>query len=162
VNYPPVIYRHRSLDGPVARHAYSDLGYRYFAVRLTYFIRRKSPDDSIQVVTFTDGRTEHVRAGHTAFVPAAEVNVQAPFTWNTTFKDSSCRSAESPMSKKRAEDMEKCLPEAQRSTFAAEITLEEGNVVRKGTVFLTCHIPSTDRTLLRRVAEGAGDRARPH
>jgi hypothetical protein len=41
------------------------------------------------------------------------------------------------MSKKRAEDMEKCLPEAQRSTFAAEVTLEEGNVVRKGTVFIT-------------------------
>jgi len=61
-----------------------------------------------------------------------EVNTQAPFTWNTTFTDSSCRWGESPESKRRAEDTERCLPEAQRSTFAAEITLEEGNVVRKG------------------------------
>jgi hypothetical protein len=65
-----------------------------------------------------------------------EVNTQAPFTWNTTFTDISCSWEESPESKKRAEDMKRCLPEAQRSTFAAEITLEEGNVVRKGMYFL--------------------------
>ncbi|KAJ7931688.1 hypothetical protein B0H13DRAFT_830992 [Mycena leptocephala] len=34
VNYPPVIYRYRQLHEPVARHAYSDLSYRYIAVRL--------------------------------------------------------------------------------------------------------------------------------
>lgn len=68
------------------------------------------------------------------FIPALEVNTQAPFTWNTTFTDSSCRWGESPESR-RAEDTERCLPEAHRSTFAAEITLEEGNIVRKGMHF---------------------------
>ncbi|KAJ7931704.1 hypothetical protein B0H13DRAFT_831225 [Mycena leptocephala] len=118
VNYPPVLYRFLQLFRTVVRHAYSDLGYRYIAV-----------------VTFTDGRTEHVQAGHTAFIPALEVNTQPLFTWNTTFTDSSCRWGESLESKRRAEDTERCLPEAQRSTFAAEITLEEGNVVRKGMHF---------------------------
>jgi hypothetical protein len=86
-------------------------------------------------VTFTDGRTEHVQAGHTAFIPALEVNTQAPFTWNTTFSNVDCHGRDSPTWKKRSEDLEKCLPEAQRSTFAAEITLEEGNVVQKGMLF---------------------------
>jgi hypothetical protein len=34
VNYPPVINRYRQLNGPIARHSFSDLGYRYIAVRL--------------------------------------------------------------------------------------------------------------------------------
>ncbi|KAJ7848696.1 hypothetical protein B0H13DRAFT_72388 [Mycena leptocephala] len=118
VNYPPAINRYPQLFGPVARHAYSDHGYRYIAV-----------------VTFTDGRTEHVQAGHTAFIPALEVDTQPPFTWNTTFTDSSCSWEEFPQSKKRAEDTERCLPVAERSIFTAEITLGEGNVVRKGMHF---------------------------
>ncbi|KAJ7933832.1 hypothetical protein B0H13DRAFT_683881 [Mycena leptocephala] len=134
VNYPPVIYRYRQLNDPVKRHAYSDLSYRYIAV-----------------VTFADGRTEHVQAGHTAFVPASEeVAALAPFTWNTTFTVSKCdwSRGDSPASKKRANNMERCLPEAQRSTFAAEITLEEGNVVRKGR-------PLKGRMTVRAIKDGS-------
>jgi hypothetical protein len=114
-------------------------------------------------VTFTDGRTEHVPAGHTAFIPALEVNTQAPFTWNTTFTHSSCSREEFPELKKRAEDTERCLPEAERSIFAAEITLEEGNVLKKGIHFLNKrHEYSTDCAFYRPAAEGTGDCARHH
>jgi hypothetical protein len=36
VNYPPVIaqYRHIDLTSAIAQHSYSDIGYRYIAVRL--------------------------------------------------------------------------------------------------------------------------------
>ncbi|KAJ6581804.1 hypothetical protein B0H19DRAFT_929629 [Mycena capillaripes] len=32
VNYPPVLNQYRQLYGPVSRHSYADLGYRYIAV----------------------------------------------------------------------------------------------------------------------------------
>ncbi|KAJ7656286.1 hypothetical protein DFH06DRAFT_1199134 [Mycena polygramma] len=115
VNYPPAIGRYRNLLGPVARHSYSDLAYRYIAV-----------------VTFADGRIEDVPAGHTTFVPSFRNRMQqAPFTWTTTFKALHCYD-DPAQSKRRADEMEKCLPEAQRSVFVGEITLEEGNVVQTG------------------------------
>jgi hypothetical protein len=84
-------------------------------------------------VRFTNGRTEDVLAGHATFVPALQtVNAKAHFKWNTTFTDSDCYNGDYLAQKKRSEDMEKCLPEAERSIFVAEITLEEGNVVQKG------------------------------
>ncbi|KAJ7322829.1 hypothetical protein DFH08DRAFT_888012 [Mycena albidolilacea] len=118
VSYPPVLARPQVLGlSPRSRHSSSDLGYRYIAV-----------------VTFVDGRTEDVSAGHTTFIPSSQVNSpQTPFTWNGTFVDAryKCR-GDSPQWKKYNEDFEKCLPEAQRSSFVAEITLEEGNVVQRG------------------------------
>ncbi|KAJ6572262.1 hypothetical protein B0H19DRAFT_1256158 [Mycena capillaripes] len=118
VNYPPVLARSQELGlSPRSRHSSSDLGYRYIAI-----------------VTFVDGRTEDVSAGHTTFIPTSQVNSpQTPFTWNGTFVDarSKCR-GNSPHQKKYYKDFEKCLPEAQRSSFVAEITLEEGNVIQRG------------------------------
>ncbi|KAF7356413.1 hypothetical protein MVEN_00974100 [Mycena venus] len=117
VNYPPVVENSRRyLRGPVSKHSFSDLGYRYIAV-----------------VTFIDGRTEDVPAGRTTFVPSSQTNPQQmPRTWNVTFEDSDCRRDTSPTMKKRDEDLEKCLPEVHRSAFAAEITLDEGTVAQKG------------------------------
>lgn len=97
-------------------------------------------------MTFVDGRTEDVLAGHTTFIPSLQASSpQTPFTWNGTFVDdnynSKCRD-DSPQSKKRAEDFEKCLPEAQRSSFVAEITLEEGNVVQRG-MHLLARLPTS-------------------
>jgi hypothetical protein len=45
------------------------------------------------------------------------------------------------VSRKHDKDLEKCLPEAQRSVFRAEINLKEGNVVEKGTHFV--HVAPT-------------------
>ncbi|KAJ7656269.1 hypothetical protein DFH06DRAFT_1473531 [Mycena polygramma] len=115
VNYPPVVNRYRQLFGPIARHSYSDIAYRYIAI-----------------VTFIDGRIESVQAGHTTFVPTSGTRMQQiPFNWTTTFKDPDCN-GDSAQSKKRADGMERCLPEAQRSVFVGEVTLEEGSVVQTG------------------------------
>ncbi|KAJ7016019.1 hypothetical protein C8F04DRAFT_622358 [Mycena alexandri] len=54
-----------------------------------------------------------------------------PFIANQTFADFDC-GRDSLAVKERAEQLENCLPEAQRSTFIAEITLEAGNVVQLG------------------------------
>ncbi|KAJ6581822.1 hypothetical protein B0H19DRAFT_1251986 [Mycena capillaripes] len=117
VNYPQVLNRYRHLRAPLPRHAFSDLGYRYIAV-----------------VKFTDGYTEDVLAGHTTFVPSPPVSIErAPVSWNITFADFACDwERDSPLLKKGAEDLERCLPEAERSVFVAEITLEDGTVVKKG------------------------------
>ncbi|KAJ7484339.1 hypothetical protein FB451DRAFT_1232194 [Mycena latifolia] len=118
VNYPPSVTRYRSLQSPISRHSFNDLGYHYIAV-----------------VTFTDGHTAEVPAGYTTFVPMVHASAaRKPFTWNTTFEQNQCGvdSNSSPQEKKRVEDLERCLPEAQRSSFFAEITLEEGNVVKRG------------------------------
>ncbi|KAJ7809051.1 hypothetical protein B0H14DRAFT_2867794 [Mycena olivaceomarginata] len=115
VNYPPVVMVYRSLYGPISRHSCSSLGYHYTAV-----------------VTFTDGRTENVPAGHTAFIPSSQPHVQAPFTRNSTFEYLNLCEMDDLVSRKHDKDLEKCLPEAQRSVFRAEINLAEGNVVEKG------------------------------
>ncbi|KAJ7602198.1 hypothetical protein DFH06DRAFT_1488854 [Mycena polygramma] len=119
VNYPPAAISSRMLYGPVSRHAFTDLDYRYTAI-----------------VTFTDGRTKDVLAGHTTFVPSAlTVPEKTPFTWNTTFAladSDQCGTTDSPVMKKRAEELENCLPAAQHSKFVAEITLEDGNTVQTG------------------------------
>ncbi|KAJ7716145.1 hypothetical protein B0H16DRAFT_1898493 [Mycena metata] len=115
VNYPPVTTRYRNLYEPVPQHAFSDLGYRYMAL-----------------VKFVNGRTEDVLAGHTTFAPSSETRPHpVPFIANQTFADPGCE-REYPTARKRAERLESCLPEAQRSTFVAEITLEDGNVVQQG------------------------------
>ncbi|KAJ7484340.1 hypothetical protein FB451DRAFT_1232200 [Mycena latifolia] len=117
VNYPPSLARSRSrsLQPPISRHSFNNLGYRYIAV-----------------VTFTDGHAAEVPAGYTTFVPIVHASAaQKPFTWNMTFEQNQCW-VDSPLEKKHAEDLERCLPEAQRSSFVAEITLEEGNVVKRG------------------------------
>ncbi|KAJ6456122.1 hypothetical protein C8R45DRAFT_1222247 [Mycena sanguinolenta] len=117
VNYPPVAVQHRQVHGPISRHSFSVLAYRYIAV-----------------VKFTDGRTENVLAGHTAFVPASEDDIQGivPFTQRTVFEESKRTRLDDPASRKRTEEPERCLPESQRSTFFAEISLEDGKVVHKG------------------------------
>ncbi|KAJ7312402.1 hypothetical protein DFH08DRAFT_1087614 [Mycena albidolilacea] len=118
VNYPPVFKAFSSIRSSrsVFRHSSSDLGYRYIAV-----------------VRFVDGHTEDVLAGHTTFVPSSQGAVQrAPLTQCTAFEDPDCKRDDTPASKKRAEDLERCLPESQRSAFIAEIQLEEGNIVHKG------------------------------
>ncbi|KAF7356401.1 hypothetical protein MVEN_00972700 [Mycena venus] len=118
VNYPPVLQsNHRHiLRAPVLKHSFSDLSYRYFAV-----------------VTFIDGRIEDVPAGRTTFIPSLQLNPQQTLrTWNVTFEDFDCRRDTSPAMKKRDEDLEKCLPEVDRSSFVAEITLEEGNILQRG------------------------------
>ncbi|KAJ6471193.1 hypothetical protein DFH09DRAFT_1110611 [Mycena vulgaris] len=118
VNYPPANVWFRNLNPPVLQSAFSHLAYRYIAI-----------------VTFTDGRVMDVSAGHTTFIPTVHASAtKMPFTWNTTFEEISPHACEdkSTDGKKRAEAREKCLPVAQRSTFVAEISLEEGNAVRKG------------------------------
>ncbi|KAJ7796735.1 hypothetical protein B0H14DRAFT_3887436, partial [Mycena olivaceomarginata] len=118
VNYLPVFKAFSSIQSsrPVFRHSSSDLGYRYIAV-----------------VRFVDGHTQDVLAGHTTFVPSSQGAVQqAPFTRRTAFEDPDCKRDDTPASKKRAEDLERCLPESQCSAFIAEIQLEEGNIVHQG------------------------------
>ncbi|KAJ6527274.1 hypothetical protein DFH09DRAFT_1187083 [Mycena vulgaris] len=116
VNYPPGLNKYRYLDGLVSRHSFSDLSYRYTAV-----------------VTFTDGRIVDVPAGYTTFIPTVHTSAaKTPFSWNTTFGEAPRCGDETADQKKHAEDFEKCLPKAQRSTFVAEITLDEGNIVQAG------------------------------
>ncbi|KAJ7282667.1 hypothetical protein C8J57DRAFT_48792 [Mycena rebaudengoi] len=108
VNYPPVLYDPRNLSAlkPNLRHSYSDHGYVYTAV-----------------VTFTDGRKVSVKAGHTTFVPVfPPYAAPAPLKWNITFTDK----AEDPQ---LAKHLAKCLPEGK---FVGEVTLEEGNIIRRG------------------------------
>ncbi|KAJ6619955.1 hypothetical protein B0H10DRAFT_1131597 [Mycena sp. CBHHK59/15] len=117
VNYPPVNERYRQLgsSAPLARHSYSDLSYRYYAV-----------------VTYTDGRVEKVPAGYTTFVPASSTRpTKTPFTGNTTFREPLCRNIDSLEQKKRDAELNRCLP-APRSTFVAEVTFEEGNIIQRG------------------------------
>ncbi|KAJ7232069.1 hypothetical protein C8J57DRAFT_1384051 [Mycena rebaudengoi] len=117
VNYPPVASTWSSWvsSEPLSRHSFSDFGYVYVAL-----------------VTFTDGRIVEVPAGHTTFVPTFPArSTQAPFTWNVTFTDAEAN-AESPQQVKRLEELERCLPKAQRSTFIGEITLDEGKIMRRG------------------------------
>ncbi|KAJ6591510.1 hypothetical protein DFH09DRAFT_1025314 [Mycena vulgaris] len=120
VNYPPVVTTYRGTDSsrPIRRHAYSQLGYHYIAV-----------------VEFANGTTVDIPAGHTNFVPTSSPPPPiAPFTWNVTFpEDKPCgESQELPSARNRPADMQRCLPEELRSVFVAEITLDEGNVIRRG------------------------------
>ncbi|KAJ6581801.1 hypothetical protein B0H19DRAFT_1251967 [Mycena capillaripes] len=133
VNYPPAVNRYVYRRSPISRHTSSDLGYRYIAA-----------------VTFTDGRTEDVLAGHTTFVPSPPASIKvAPISWNVTFMDFTCnREDDSPASKKHAEELERCLPEAKRSVFIAEITLEEGTVVQKSR-------PLKGRVTVRSISNGS-------
>ncbi|KAJ7804600.1 hypothetical protein B0H14DRAFT_1615990 [Mycena olivaceomarginata] len=135
VNYPPVFdgSRVRTSSGsrPVFRHSSSDLGYRYIAV-----------------VRFVDGHTEDVLAGHTTFVPSSRSAIQqTPLTQRTAFETPDCRRDDSPASK-NAEDLERCLPESQRSAFIAEIHLEEGNIVHQGQ-------PLKGRVTVRNIKDGS-------
>ncbi|KAJ7742977.1 hypothetical protein B0H14DRAFT_3167603 [Mycena olivaceomarginata] len=137
VNYPPVFGGSSSIGSlsglrPVFRHSSSDLDYRYIAV-----------------VTFVDGRTENVLAGHTTFVPSSRGAIQqTPLTQHTAFETPDCRREDSPASKKHAEDLERCLPESQRSAFIAEIHLEEGNIVYQGQ-------PLKGRVTVRNIKDGS-------
>ncbi|KAK7012838.1 hypothetical protein R3P38DRAFT_3208958 [Favolaschia claudopus] len=119
VNYPAVVSKYRNLYnyGPVAQHAFSDLGYRYTTI-----------------VTFVDGRIKEIPSGHTAFIPSSERHVQSPLTWNLTFEESKCRRCEAPSNlyHKYEELLEKCLPKDQRSAFTAEITIDSGKVAAAG------------------------------
>ncbi|KAJ7477289.1 hypothetical protein B0H11DRAFT_2030589 [Mycena galericulata] len=119
VNYPPAVTTYRSIDStmqPIQRHAYSQIGYHYIAV-----------------VSFTDGRTVNVPAGHTNFVPVSAPVEIKPFTLNATFRDQDdCGDPEQPNAKKLRSDMERCLPEELRSAFYAEVTLDKGNVIQRG------------------------------
>ncbi|KAJ6495180.1 hypothetical protein C8R45DRAFT_1133466 [Mycena sanguinolenta] len=120
VNYPPsTAYNYRYIDSLslFKRHAYSNLGYHYTAI-----------------VNFTDGRTVHLPAGHTTFRPTSTRPLApTPSSWNQTFSmhHETC-TADLPQNKEALDRREKCLPESLRSSFIAEITLEDGNVVQRG------------------------------
>ncbi|KAJ7732975.1 hypothetical protein B0H16DRAFT_1580230 [Mycena metata] len=106
VNYPPGDERTRVVRN--GRHGWGDLSYEYTAI-----------------VTFTDGRTVDVPAGHTTFVPVDHVDrTKMPFSWNATFKD--------PCAQRQDRELDRCLPKDERSEFVAAVTLDEGNVVEKG------------------------------
>ncbi|KAJ6545418.1 hypothetical protein B0H19DRAFT_1238291 [Mycena capillaripes] len=108
VNYPPGDERIRVVR--IARHSWGDLSYEYTAI-----------------VTFTDGRTVDVPAGHTTFIPADHSNpTKMPSSWNATFKD--------PCNELQDRELDRCLPKDERSEFVAEVTLDEGNVVQKGSL----------------------------
>ncbi|KAF8216866.1 hypothetical protein K438DRAFT_1953758 [Mycena galopus ATCC 62051] len=115
VNYPPAVEHYRSVHGPVSRHSFNDLSYRYIAV-----------------VRFADGRTENVSAGHTTFSPFSQAAQPVLFTQSTILQEPGCGIDDFPSSRKYSEELKKCLPESQRSVFLAEIYLEEGNIVGKG------------------------------
>ncbi|KAJ7491927.1 hypothetical protein FB451DRAFT_511911 [Mycena latifolia] len=124
VNYPSVLdQRWRRLYPPISWHSFGDLAYRYIAV-----------------VTFIDGRTVDVLAGHTTFVPTIHASTeQTPFIWKTTLNRktilhdvlSICGNSH-PEIKSQIEEFERCFPEAERTEFGIEITLEDGNVVQRG------------------------------
>lgn len=81
--------------------------------------------NSFQIMTFTDGRTVNVPAGHTTFVPADHVKpTKMPSSWNATFKDQ----CDEILNR----ELDRCLPKDERSKFVAEVTLDKGNVVQKG------------------------------
>ncbi|KAF7360774.1 hypothetical protein MVEN_00809400 [Mycena venus] len=108
VNYPPGDERIRVVRN--ARHSWGDLSYEYTAI-----------------VTFTDGRTVDIPAGHTTFVPADHASpTKMPSSWTATFKD--------PCDEFGDRELDRCLPKAQRSEFVAEVTLDEGNIVQKGSL----------------------------
>ncbi|KAJ7348048.1 hypothetical protein DFH08DRAFT_1080204 [Mycena albidolilacea] len=108
VNYPPGDERVRVVRR--TRHSWGDLSYEYTAI-----------------MTFTDGRTVNVPAGHTTFVPADHANpTKMPSSWNATFKD--------PCDDILNRELDRCLPKDERSEFVAEVTLDEGNVIQKGSL----------------------------
>ncbi|KAJ7721874.1 hypothetical protein B0H16DRAFT_1601602 [Mycena metata] len=116
VNYPPSVYNRRAAIVtalPVRRHAYSVVGYRYTAV-----------------VNFTDGRSLDVPVGHTNFAPTSPPPPpKTPFSWNVTFTNNfGCE--ELPTT--RLDNVRSCLPEELRSVFRAEVTLPDGNVIKRG------------------------------
>ncbi|KAJ7229158.1 hypothetical protein GGX14DRAFT_416902 [Mycena pura] len=118
VNHPPAVHNYRSwsVAQPIMQHSFSHLGYHYTAV-----------------VKFTDGRSTDIPAGHTNFVPTYSVpSSETPFTWNATFESRERDNSDLPAIKKRLADRERCLPEALRSVFIADVTLEEGNVLQRG------------------------------
>ncbi|KAJ6519163.1 hypothetical protein C8R45DRAFT_1065937 [Mycena sanguinolenta] len=149
VNYPPAIHNYRIFHGPVSRHTFSVLGYRYIAV-----------------VKFTDGRTEYVLAGHSTFVPVSQAGAQpGPYTGSTTFEESKCIRPDNPESKKRTEDLERCLPESQRSAFSAEIFLADGNVVHKGRTLkgrVTVHSLKAGSTIMSDISVGLQSKRKNH
>ncbi|KAJ6530010.1 hypothetical protein DFH09DRAFT_1370814 [Mycena vulgaris] len=132
VNYPPVAHQRiisRNQISPIERHGRSKLGYHYTAV-----------------VTFIDGRTVEVDAGYTTFVPTSAHPALTPMAWNMTFSTRNKHFAEL--------ELERCLPHEQRSTFTAEITLEDGNVVQRGQVLkgrVTVHA-SNGSTMMSRIS----------
>ncbi|KAJ7716143.1 hypothetical protein B0H16DRAFT_1801813 [Mycena metata] len=149
VNYPPVFTQHRqSAQGPISHHSYSDLGYRYIAL-----------------VTFVDGRTVDVLAGHTTFKPSVPMSArQAPLSHNVQLAHSACKN-DHPSSKKRAESLENCLPEAERSVFVAELTLNDGNIVQQGGTLkgrVTVRSVKQGLTTMSRVSVSLRSRRRDH
>ncbi|KAF7361156.1 hypothetical protein MSAN_01147400 [Mycena sanguinolenta] len=117
VNFPPSFKssRQRTSSGLHQRHVYSDLGYHYIAV-----------------VNFTDGRTVDLRAGYTTFLPTFRKPSAAPFNWNGTFAEPENCEKDLPQTRKMLDDMERCLPADLRSVFVAEVTLEDGNAIHRG------------------------------
>ncbi|KAK7025122.1 hypothetical protein R3P38DRAFT_3269847 [Favolaschia claudopus] len=118
VNYPTVVERYGGRAGaalPVGQHSFSALSYRYIAT-----------------VTFTDGHTENILAGYTAFIQSSKTNASrsAPFTRNVTF-ETTCTD-DNPRKKGQEQRIEKCLPKEQRSVFVAEVTLQSGETVAQG------------------------------
>ena len=115
------------------QHSFSHLGYHYTAVTISSLLGSLPPINISQVVKFTDGRSTDIPAGHTNFVPTYSVpGSKTPFTWNATLESRERDNSDLPATKKRLADRERCLPEALRSVFIADVTLEGGNVVQRG------------------------------
>nr|GAT46186.1 predicted protein [Mycena chlorophos] len=125
VNYPPAFINFRSNyhgQSPIRRHADMSIAYIYTAV-----------------VTFTDGRIVDVPAGRTnfrtAFERPAPATIQEPVQMTVPFEDQSHYTSaelELPHNRKWTETEERCLPKANRTTFVADVTLEDGGVYRIG------------------------------
>ncbi|KAJ7698897.1 hypothetical protein B0H17DRAFT_1129452 [Mycena rosella] len=138
VNYPPAVKNYRGGDSqPIRRHADSHLGYHYVAV-----------------VEFTNGTTVELPAGHTTFVPTSPPPPPppgVPFSWNVTLGENKVHEElDLPQDKKNLADRQRCLPEELRSVFVAEVTLEEGNVVRGGQMLrgkVTVHATNGSTTM---------------
>ncbi|KAF7370318.1 hypothetical protein MSAN_00663200 [Mycena sanguinolenta] len=136
VNYPPVNYEHRHFFGPVARHSFSILGYRYVAV-----------------VKFTDGLvlSQARTRGSTAFEESKCRGGGSDSTSKKIAED--------------AEKFRRCLPESQRSAFSAEIFLEDGKVVHKGRALkgrVTVHHLKAGSTTMSEISVGLRSRQRNH
>ncbi|KAJ7067834.1 hypothetical protein C8F01DRAFT_1115903 [Mycena amicta] len=119
VNYPPAFKRSRGgSNRPKRWHSATDIGYHYIAT-----------------VTFQDGHTVELPAGHTNFRPTFALPHASPqpFIWNTSLEERSHQVKDSlPDADKYQDKVDKCLPPVSRASFAAEVIIEEGSVFRVG------------------------------
>jgi hypothetical protein len=79
------------------------------------------------IVTFSSGRIVEVPAGYTTFVPApADLSPAMTFVSSVPFRDEDCHRQQND-----------CI---SHQHFAAEVTLESGNVVTQGMCHILLHL----------------------